>query len=423
MFVLALAIGLQAQLDALLKTPDLKGALVGVYVMDSQGKTVYEHGADMRLVPASNQKILSAAMALETLGPEFTWKTRFWKEDGRCVVDAEGDPTLVAADLAKVAKELKLPPGTPVVVRATFGQDYPEGWETDDLPNRYSARPAGFCYDRAGFEIFAEKGKLVPLAEPLGVLVRYRKGSGSPQVRLDLCRRQATVVGTLPDKRTSLDTLAQPDPIGSACAMIGGVYAGRTDNVPDRAPDVTLESKPLGQVLPSCLKPSDNHIAEHLMLSATGHMWATNPGPRNGQFGYGPADELAATFFAGYAGATSDDLHMVDGSGLSRHNLVTPRFLARVLQQVRSKKYAKVFLDALPKAGEGTLSNRLKGQPVAAKTGSLDGVISLSGYLGTDSDEPWTFSIVCNHTVASPAKVRAAQDKIVTALLLARTKK
>jgi len=422
MLILALALGLQAELDTLLKAPDLKGAVVGVCVMDTQGKVVYEHAADTRLVPASNQKILSATMALETLGPDFTWKTRFWKEDGRCYVDAEGDPTLTYADLAKVAQKLRLKRGTPVVLRAPFGQEYPDGWENDDLPNRYAARPASFSYDRAGFEIFAENGKLLPLPEPLGVLVRYRSGKDTPRVRLDLDRRQATVTGKLPDKKTSLDTLAQPDPIGAACSLIGGVYAGATDKVPEREPDVTLESKPLGQVLPNCLKPSDNHLAEHILLSASWRTWETNPGPRNGTFGYGPAATLAATFFSTYVGATADDVHLVDGSGMSRHNLVTARFLARVLQRIQTKKYAKVFLDSLPKPGEGTLGGRLKGQPVAAKTGTLDGVTSLSGYLGTDSAQPWTFSIVCNHTVVPASKVRALQDKIVAALLQARTK-
>lgn len=420
MLILALALGLQAQIDQLVKGPDLAGAVVGVCVMDTQGKVVYEHDADTRLVPASNQKILTAAIALETLGPNFVWKTRFWKEGSRCIVDSPGDPTITAKQLQDVAKKLHLKPNTPVLVRAPFGQDYPEGWENDDLPNRYAARPAPFSFDRAGFEVTAGGGKLSPLLDALGVRVKLVRGKDAAKVKFNLDRRLVTVTGKLPEKSAVLDTLAQPDPTGAACALIGGVFAETTETVPERDPDAVLESQPLSVVLPTCLKPSDNHLAEQIVLTAAWTKWQTDPGPRTGAFGYGTVANIAKTFFGSYVNATDLDVHLVDGSGMSRHNLLTSRFLARVLRQAGRQGYAKVFLDSLPKPGEGTLKGRLAGLPVAAKTGTLDGVTSLSGYLWPGSSEPWTFSIVCNHTVVGAAKVRAVQDKIVKALVDSR---
>lgn len=418
MFLVALALSWQSQIDSLLASPDLRGAAVGVCVLDVRGKVVYEHNADLRLMPASNEKILTAAMALDTLGPDFKWETRFWNEGDRCVVKATGDPTLTASDLTIVAQKLGLKSKTPVVVNAPFGQDYPDGWEEGDLANRYAARPAGFCFDRAGFELDAEGGKLVPLLDALGVNVRYIKGQGDARVSLDLDRHLLTVRGKLPDKRTVLDTFAQPDPIGSACALIGGVYAGRSDTTPDRGPDVALMSRSLSQILPDCLKPSDNHLAEHIFLAAAYRDWEL--GQRTQPFGYESAGPAMGRFLKGYVNATEDEAHTVDGSGLSRHNLVTAHLLARVLRTVQTKEYAKIFRDSLPKPGDGTLKSRLAGKPVAAKTGSLDEVSSLSGYLWPESASRWTFSIVFNHTLVSSSKVHALQDKIVSTLLEVR---
>ena len=71
----------------------------------------------------------------------------------------------------------------------------------------------------------------------------------------------------------------------------------------------------------------------------------------------------------------------MDGSGLSRHNLVTTKGLARILRHIYRTELKDIFLEALPAPGEGTLRNRLAGIPVFAKTGTLSSASALSGYV------------------------------------------
>src|SRR2546421_11771146 len=95
-------------LDKILDDPLLKGAIVGACVLDSSGKELYTRNADLRMIPASNQKLVTAAFALKTLGPEFTPKTRFWKMRDKIVVDSSGDPLLSHDDLLSIRKLLRI---------------------------------------------------------------------------------------------------------------------------------------------------------------------------------------------------------------------------------------------------------------------------------------------------------------------------
>lgn len=89
---------MRADLDAVLNHTDLAGALVGACVMRQDGTVVYERNPDARMVPASNQKLLAAAFALDRLGPDWKPKTEFWKEADAIVVRTTGDPMATFAD-------------------------------------------------------------------------------------------------------------------------------------------------------------------------------------------------------------------------------------------------------------------------------------------------------------------------------------
>ena len=103
-----------------------------------------------------------------------------------------------------------------------------------------------------------------------------------------------------------------------------------------------------------------------------------------------------------YAGVSEDSYVIADGSGLSRYNLLTPEAVVRLLQFAFLQPYREDFLKALPIAGvDGTISQRLRGtvaaSKVSAKTGSLDRVRSLSGYVMTDDGETLAFSMIVNN--------------------------
>jgi D-alanyl-D-alanine carboxypeptidase/D-alanyl-D-alanine-endopeptidase (penicillin-binding protein 4) len=122
-------------------------------------------------------------------------------------------------------------------------------------------------------------------------------------------------------------------------------------------------------------------------------------------------------------GVDPESYVIVDGSGLSRHNLVSPEAIAQTLQLMAQTSQARVYRDSLPVAGvSGTLKNRFRNTAaqgnIQAKTGGMTGVSALSGYLNIPGYQPLVFSIIVNQSDQSFATLRQAIDEIV--LLLTR---
>ena len=124
-------------------------------------------------------------------------------------------------------------------------------------------------------------------------------------------------------------------------------------------------------------------------------------------------------------GVDSQAYSLHDGSGLSRHNLVAPTTFVRVLAAMATAPTAQVYRDSLPIAGvSGSLKNRMKGTLaqgiVRAKTGSMSGVVSLSGYINPPQYPPLVFSIILNqHDRPTSQMVKFIDEVVVT---LARSK-
>jgi D-alanyl-D-alanine carboxypeptidase/D-alanyl-D-alanine-endopeptidase (penicillin-binding protein 4) len=123
--------------------------------------------------------------------------------------------------------------------------------------------------------------------------------------------------------------------------------------------------------------------------------------------------------FLSRAGITSDEYVFYDGSGLSRENLVTPQAVVKLLAFVNSQAWAEPYRNTLPVAGvDGSLADRFKNTPgmgrIQAKTGSLNHVNALSGYVTTVRGRHLAFSIICNNHHLAPKRTLDVLDQIVT---------
>ncbi len=130
-----------------------------------------------------------------------------------------------------------------------------------------------------------------------------------------------------------------------------------------------------------------------------------------------PSIESLADGLVTKAGADPRAVRLVDGSGLSRLNLVTAQSVVQVLRYAYGQPYRDVLIRALPVAGnDGTLRRRMQGTRAAgnmrAKTGTLNAVSGLSGYVTAPNGEPLVFSILMNNFLTGPQQARAAQDRI-----------
>jgi D-alanyl-D-alanine carboxypeptidase/D-alanyl-D-alanine-endopeptidase (penicillin-binding protein 4) len=185
----------------------------------------------------------------------------------------------------------------------------------------------------------------------------------------------------------------------------------------------TYRSPPLHKIVQTMNRESQNLYAEQLLrtLAVVNPPDTSSEDLTEGSAALGSLavqSELAAT------GVDTSRVQLVDGSGLSRKNYVSPRALTRLLEHMwveAAPDLSSAFYDALPIGGEnGTLEYRFGGAPaegnVRAKTGTLSGASALSGYVNTAGGTPLSFVILCNHHMAEADEVRAAQDAIVNAL-------
>lgn len=370
-----LAVAQAAFFDALLDAPALRGAVVAACVMRADGAVLYQRSADQRMTPASNQKVGTCLFAASVLGLDYRPKTRFWRLADRVVIAAEGDPSLTFAQVREVASRLGLPRrALPVHLAQPYRPGYPPSWEYDDLPNRYAAPITAFSVDRAAFEVWAEGGRLLPLSKELGIRLTTAAASGPPRVEYDLFAGRLTVSGTLPRAKTRLETLAQRDPDLVAARLFGSPVV-RGAAPPSEPPTVTLEGPTVEELIRTCLVESSNHYAENLLLMAAARLRPTLSVLKP----YPEATDLLAKFLTETVGLEAGAVRPDDGSGLSRHNWVTPRAMCKMLAWADNQPWGEVFRSCLAAPGKGTLRNRLAGSSFVGKTGTLDGVVALSG--------------------------------------------
>jgi D-alanyl-D-alanine carboxypeptidase/D-alanyl-D-alanine-endopeptidase (penicillin-binding protein 4) len=169
-----------------------------------------------------------------------------------------------------------------------------------------------------------------------------------------------------------------------------------------------IVSPPFADVLTRMEKPSQNQMAELFFRTVARE-----------QTGSGSADSAQAVGARTLAtwGVTSADAAYRDGSGLSRHDYVTPRAIVKVLDAMRRSPHFALFRESLPIAGvDGTIRNRMRGTPAAgnvrAKTGTLDKARSLSGYVTTANGRIVLFSMMMNNFTVPNRDVERVQDLI-----------
>lgn len=398
---------LASRIDPLLDVPAMKGTLPAVCVMKLDGTVLYERNGNMRVVPASNQKILSVAYALHTLGPDWRPKTRFWKESDRVVIDCPGDPSLSYDKLKAAAAKLGNPK-LPVFVRQGYRPGVPPTWENDDLPHRYAPRITAFTVNRASFTLVGEKGEVRLEPEAFGVRIMRFPG-GTVNTNFDPFGNLMVVKGDVAAERRNLENFAIPEPDRAAASILGG-RLHETIAVPNRAPDCEVDGDSIGAMAKACLVPSDNYLAECLMMLA-----AMKSSPI-GENPYPTAPNRMRQFLTQTVGLTAEDVRPMDGSGMSRHNFVTTIGVSKVLAWAKRQPWADLWTDAMAKPGIGTLSSRLTGVVFKGKTGSLNSVASLSGYLERDGQETLIVSTIFNHFIVPAAEARNVADAIVREL-------
>ncbi|HEY6880819.1 MAG TPA: D-alanyl-D-alanine carboxypeptidase/D-alanyl-D-alanine-endopeptidase [Polyangiales bacterium] len=425
---------------------------MGAVVADAwSGERLYTLNSETPRNPASNMKLITAATALVELGADRKLRTTLAGSigaDGRVpqlVLRGEGDPSLTFEDLLSLAGKL-----ADLGVRAV-DEIVVDGSYFDDqiLPPAYEQQPkeiaafraavSAVSVDRNAFELRVVPG---PLAGPATVRLRCpdhfvvestitTSASGAPAVVAEQKQRGEQLAlklgGSMPATVRSVGyerRVESPLPYAGHCLKealrtrsISGPLAVRVGTLSEAPPTLlTHESAALSVLLQRVGKNSDNFYAE-MLLKVIGAESAHRAG--TSALGVARAKALLAA-----AGAAPDQATIVNGSGLFKGGSVSPAALSKLLMFVyRDPSLRSEYVAQLSVAGkDGTLATRLtdlkKARVVRAKTGTLDDVVALSGYvLGPSPEHSLVFSFVFNGVSGKQWLARDTADSMVRALV------
>jgi D-alanyl-D-alanine carboxypeptidase/D-alanyl-D-alanine-endopeptidase (penicillin-binding protein 4) len=423
-----------------------------------RGDTLFAREANRLYTPASNRKLFTAASALHWLGPDHRFRTTLVATGqvdtdtlrGDLVLIGRGDPDLLPAHLAALADTFAAG-GAQVVAGDVRADDawfddveWGAGWMWDDGP--YWEWPYVTALTVADNVVTVTVGPGPRVGDPVGVTLDPPTGyvtvnvaavtsaaGGAPELVVDRHwdpkENVVDVTGTLPlDAEPIIARRTVEDPALYAATLLVELLEARGVEVRGAArhgdlaaADAVVDtiavhvSDPLSESVRNFLKISDNLTGE-LLVKAVGASVAGPPGT----YEKGLAAERA--FLAQEVGIDTTAQMLADGSGVSRYNLVTARQIVALLRYMTTRDdLFPTYLAALPIAGvDGTLEGRMRGTAAegraGAKTGTLNGVTALSGYVPSADGERLAFSLMMEFYTGSSAPRRAVQDSIVAAL-------
>jgi len=421
---------------------DMGPATVGVHVLDlATGEVLAEidRSESGTFIPASNMKLLTSGAALQVLGPEFAFKTEIRIDEDRLIVVGGGDPGLGDPELLD---EMALPGGVEGFIRAIAERiaaqtgarafreivvddrifdrrhTHPE-WPVDQLNKYYCAEVSGlnFHLNLLYVRVNQTNGRLATNFEPdmpwleinvdavpagLGESTNsiwISRAPGESSIRIGgkvrtgvfadvTIHDPATNFGRLLARELDARGLMREDPTASVR------LAGVNEQLPDGELVLVVQT-PIQRALARCNSDSYNLYAEAFMkrigaLSGQAGSWTQG------------AAMLRMVVTERIGSDYLTDLAISDGSGMSRENRVSPELMTRWLASMHADTgLAGPFLDSLARPGVGTLRHRFRAHRpenlVQAKTGYLNGVRTMSGYVTDDqTGRSVAFSVLVN---------------------------
>jgi serine-type D-Ala-D-Ala carboxypeptidase/endopeptidase (penicillin-binding protein 4) len=442
------------------------------------GRILYSRDADRLFAPASNAKLFTTAATLALLGTGYRIQTTVESSappdssgriGGDLVLVGRGDanlsgralpfaikterpfpPTRVLDELADqlVARGIKAVEGDIVGDDSFFADEpYGEGWSQEDVVSLWGApvsalaindnvvflniAPAARPGEPAFFSLspFAEYYRIdnrvltTPAGSARNISIRHRPGSHHLELR-----------GTIPlDDPGYGEALAVDDPAHWSALLLRDALARRGIVVYGRVRARHLEPGPPSPAGTSFAPQPPVVLAAHLSSPLALDIVVTNKvsqnlhaemllrllGREKGSSGSVAGGLQVLRGFLALAGIAPEEYAFYDACGLSRQDLVSPRATTKLLRYATRQNWGAGFIDSLPLAGvDGTLASRLQTLPAGAvlhaKTGSLEHVNVLAGYLTTAAGQHLVFSLMANNFNLAGKQAAAVLDEIVT---------
>lgn len=440
---------IQTEIERTIREAD-STAQVGIEAVSlKKGLSFYRKNEDRRFIPASSIKLFIAAAALDALGADYRFETQIrGKQRGAvvegCTVVASGDPSLSVKDLEDLVLQLKRKgveriEGDLVLDLGVFDDVVKgPGWMWDEEPAYWCSPMGPLNIEHNCVEVWV---KPAPSAAHFGsvsveprnhyVQIENRSETVKDGESLEVARRPLSK-GTVIDVSGKIEVGSESrrfvvpvkEPHFLAADLLirllkenqiwvsGSV---RLDKVESRAEKLAShESAPLGELIKTALKQSDNMYADCL-FKKIGEVKCGAPGT------WVKGSQSVREFLTRRVGLDCEEMVILDGCGLSRYNLVSPHQMVMFLSWVhREFPYASELKAALSIGGvDGTLKSRMQQiqAKVRAKSGTMSGVSALCGFLVTEDHEEMAFAIFVNNYVKRGREIkRELEDKVCQVL-------
>ena len=436
-------------IDSILGQPELEHAHVGMIVLNlDEDSVIYANNYQKNMVPASNLKIVTSAAALTFLGSDFRFKTRLaikgevrrGELQGDLVVIGGGDPSFSLENLEAFVMtirehDISRIDGNIILIDGYFTQErLPIGWAWHYLDARYAAEISAISMNRNVVNVRIEATRLGAYAdvsiEPLTAYVKLintmitKPGDDSIIIFRPPDENTIYVDGGIGFNHTRNIEVAVKDPamfVGqylkerlseSNIEFSGRCIRGADLSIYDRGSDYIIVDSILSVSLSDIIKEinteSVNLYAEAVLKTLGSHYL------KEGSFKAGVS---IVKEFLRRCGADTSLVELYDGSGLSRYNLISPYNIMLVLRYMYHSKLFDGFYELMAGPGEGTLENRFNSISgvMRAKTGTLDAISCLSGYLKLNNQN-YCFSMMFNNFVCPRKKIEKIQEDILKEL-------
>src|SRR5574344_312723 len=421
------------QMNSVIKKSDIsKNAEIAVSIKDLKtGKVVYELNSKKPMNPASTQKIVTLIPSISSLGENYEFKTRLYfnKKNGNLYVKLGADPYLTTDDLKTLFSRLK----NYKIVKIksiyiddsiTDSNEWGEGWQWDDDMNPLMPKFGAYNLDK----------------NLIGITVSPTVLGAPGQIETDVFYptvfMKNIVTGSVNDIKLDRRNYISPDIINAN----GTVSSTQTIQVPINFPRryFVLRLKEIlanqkveyygefpraitskGSMLiaetkhsisaaeDDILKSSNNMIAETVFKLAGGKYTNSEGSAMN-------SNEMLNNYYK-KQGISTENVKIVDGSGVSKNNLLTSDFVSDVLVKESKDLNFKDFLSHMASPGEGTLTDRMLyfKENLKAKTGTLSNVSAICGYLTSKKGKTYAFSIMISDPKSKSSDKKSFEEYLL----------
>ncbi len=459
---------LKTDINSLISNPDFSSADIGICVQAVEsGEYLYMQNESKNFIPASTQKVLTTAAAFDILGPNFKFATKLYLDGiilptgefvGNVIIRGMGDPSIskyyfkepleILDNWARILDSM----GINSIKGNIIGDDsyfdntyYGPGWSWDDFSYTYSSQVSALSINDNRVDFFIYSGDSIgasagissyPSSQYFRIVNNIRTSKSSDEAEIDGIRETGTNIlklsGAVPydnfrKKAHSLSvTIDNPTLFflnlfkqvldNRRISFSGGLL--RQADLPSRInyaelnPVIEHFSPTVSEII-SIINQESHNLAAEMLLKTLGK-------ENSGTGTYNSGAEFLRNYL-GKAGVNQQNVKIVDGSGLSRLNLISPRNQVSILNYIYRSSFKDYFVKSLARPGEpGTLKRRMTRskaeKSVTAKTGSMNYISAICGYVNSRDGETFAFSIMFQNFTVPLTLAHNLQDLILMRL-------